>query len=209
MALFIVFEGGEGCGKSTQTRALYRRLSKDGFGAVLTREPGGTRLCERVRRHLKQTDETPISPLAELFLIATARAQLVSEVIRPELEKGKTVICDRFTPSTLAYQGYGRGLDTDAIRDVNDIATDGMSPDLIVLLDIPVEAGLSRKKSRERDRFESESLAFHSRVRRGYLDLAEADPRRWLVVDGRLPRKAIESAIWERVSALLGREPNG
>jgi len=207
--LFIVFEGGEGCGKSTQTRALYRRLSKDGFGAVLTREPGGTRLGERVRRHLKQTDETPISPLAELFLIATARAQLVSEVIRPELEKGKTVICDRFTPSTLAYQGYGRGLDTDAIRDVNDIATDGMSPDLIVLLDIPVEAGLSRKKSRERDRFESESLAFHSRVRRGYLDLAEADPRRWLVVDGRLPRKAIESAIWERVSALLGREPNG
>jgi len=209
LALFIVFEGGEGCGKSTQTRALYRRLSKDGFGAVLTREPGGTRLGERVRRHLKQTDETPISPLAELFLIATARAQLVSEVIRPELEKGKTVICDRFTPSTLAYQGYGRGLDTDAIRDVNDIATDGMSPDLIVLLDIPVEAGLSRKKSRERDRFESESLAFHSRVRRGYLDLAEADPRRWLVVDGRLPRKAIESAIWERVSALLGREPNG
>jgi dTMP kinase len=209
LALFIVFEGGEGCGKSTQTRALYRRLSKDGFGAVLTREPGGTRLGERVRRHLKRTGEAQISPLAELFLIATARAQLVSEIIRPELEKGKTVICDRFTPSTLAYQGYGRGLDTDAIRDVNDIATDGMSPDLIVLLDIPVEAGLSRKKSRERDRFESESLAFHSRVRRGYLDLAEADPQRWLVVDGRLPRKAIESAIWERVSALLGREPNG
>jgi len=209
LALFIVFEGGEGCGKSTQTGALYRRLSKDGFGAVLTREPGGTKLGERVRRHLKRTGEAQISPLAELFLIATARAQLVSEIIRPELEKGKTVICDRFTPSTLAYQGYGRGLDTDAIRDVNDIATDGMSPDLIVLLDIPVEAGLSRKKSRERDRFESESLAFHSRVRRGYLDLAEADPQRWLVVDGRLPRKAIESAIWERVSALLGREPNG
>lgn len=208
MALFIVFEGGEGCGKSTQTRALYRRLSTDGFGAVLTREPGGTRLGERVRRHLKQTDETPISPLAELFLIASARAQLVSEIIRPELEKGKTVICDRFTPSTLAYQGYGRGLDTDAIRDVNDIATDGMSPDLIVLLDMPAEAGLSRKKSRERDRFESESLAFHSRVRRGYLDLAEADPERWLVVDGRLPRKAIESAIWERVSVLLHWEPN-
>ena len=104
MASFIVFEGGEGCGKSTQTRALYRRLSRDGFRAVLTREPGGTRLGERVRRHLKRTDETRISPLAELFLIATARAQLVSEVIRPELEKGKMVICDRFTPSTLAYQ---------------------------------------------------------------------------------------------------------
>jgi dTMP kinase len=209
LALFIVFEGGEGCGKSTQTRALYRRLSKDGFGAILTREPGGTKLGERVRRHLKRTGDTRISPLAELFLIATARAQLVSEIIRPELEKGKTVICDRFTPSTLAYQGYGRGLDTDAIRDVNDIATDGMSPDLVVLLDIPVEAGLSRKKSKERDRFESESLAFHSRVRRGYLDLAKADPGRWLMVDGRLPRKAIEETIWERVSVLLQREPNG
>lgn len=209
MASFIVFEGGEGCGKSTQTRALYRRLSKDGFRAVLTREPGGTRLGERVRRHLKRTGETRISPLAELFLIATARAQLVSEVIRPELEKGKTVICDRFTPSTLAYQGYGRGLNTDALREVNDIATDGMSPDLIVLLDIPIEDGLGRKKSKERDRFESESLAFHARVRRGYLDMAKADPERWLVVDGRLPKKEIEEMIWGKVSILLKREPNG
>ena len=209
MASFIVFEGGEGCGKSTQTRALYRRLSKDGFRAVLTREPGGTRLGERVRRHLKRTGETRISPLAELFLIATARAQLVSEVIRPELEKGKTVICDRFTPSTLAYQGYGRGLNTDALREVNDIATDGMSPDLIVLLDIPIEDGLGRKKSKERDRFESESLAFHARVRRGYLDMAKADPERWLVVDGRLPKKEIEKKIWGQVSILLKREPNG
>ena len=208
MALFIVFEGGEGCGKSTQTRALLRRLSKDGFRAVLTREPGGTRLGERVRRHLKRTGETRISPLAELFLIATARAQLVSEVIRPELEKGKTVICDRFTPSTLAYQGYGRGLNTDALREVNDIATDGMSPDLIVLLDIPIEDGLGRKKSKERDRFESESLAFHARVRRGYLDMAKADPERWLVVDGRLPKKVIERTIWGKVSVLLKREPN-
>ena len=209
MASFIVFEGGEGCGKSTQTRALYRRLSRDGFRAVLTREPGGTRLGERVRRHLKRTDETRISPLAELFLIATARAQLVSEIIRPELEKGKMVICDRFTPSTLAYQGYGRGLNTDALREVNDIATDGMSPDLIVLLDIPIEDGLGRKKSKERDRFESESLAFHARVRRGYLDMAKADPGRWLVVYGRLPKKVIEGTIWERVSVLLQREPNG
>jgi dTMP kinase len=209
LASFIVFEGGEGCGKSTQTRALYRRLSKDGFRAVLTREPGGTRLGERVRRHLKRTGETRISPLAELFLIATARAQLVSEVIRPELEKGKTVICDRFTPSTLAYQGYGRGLNTDALREVNDIATDGMSPDLIVLLDIPIEDGLGRKKSKERDRFESESLAFHARVRRGYLDMAKADPGRWLVVDGRLPKKEIEEMIWGKVSILLKREPNG
>jgi dTMP kinase len=206
LALFIVFEGGEGCGKSTQTRALYRRLSRDGFRAVLTREPGGTRLGEKVRHHLKWTDETRISPLAELFLIATARAQLVSEIIRPELEKGKTVICDRFTPSTLAYQGYGRGLDLDALRAVNDIATDGLFPDLIVLLDTPVEAGLSRKKSKERDRFESESLAFHARVRRGYLEMAKADPDGWLVVDGRLSRREIQAVIWERVVPMLRRD---
>jgi dTMP kinase len=206
LALFIVFEGGEGCGKSTQTRALYRRLSRDGFRAVLTREPGGTRLGEKVRHHLKWTDKTRISPLAELFLIATARAQLVSEIIRPELERGKTVICDRFTPSTLAYQGYGRGLDLDALRDVNDIATDGLFPDLIVLLDTPVEAGLSRKKSKERDRFESESLAFHARVRRGYLEMAKADPDGWLVVDGRLSRREIQAVIWERVAPMLRRD---
>jgi len=209
LALFIVFEGGEGCGKSTQTRALYRRLSKDGFRAVLTREPGGTRLGERVRRHLKQTGETRISPLAELFLLAAARAQLVREVIRPALGRDETVICDRYSPSTLAYQGYGRGLDMDAIRAVNGMATDGFFPDLIVLLDIPVEAGLGRKKSKERDRFESESLAFHARVRRGYLEMARADPQRWLVVDGRLPRKVIEETIWKRVSVLLKRELNG
>jgi len=207
--LFIVFEGGEGCGKSTQTRALYQRLSKDGFPAVLTREPGGTRLGERVRRYLKQIDKTQISPLAELFLLATARSQLVREVIRPALGRDETVICDRFSPSTLAYQGCGRGLDMDAIRAVNGMATDGLFPDLIVLLDIPVEAGLGRKKSRERDRFESESRAFHARVRRGYLDMAKADLQRWLVVDGRLPRKVIEKTIWERVSILLEREPNG
>lgn len=207
--MFIVFEGGEGCGKSTQTRALYQRLSKDGFPAVLTREPGGTRLGERVRRYLKQIDKTQISPLAELFLLATARSQLVREVIRPALGRDETVICDRFSPSTLAYQGCGRGLDMDAIRAVNGMATDGLFPDLIVLLDIPVEAGLGRKKSRERDRFESESRAFHARVRRGYLDMAKADLQRWLVVDGRLPRKVIEKTIWERVSILLEREPNG
>ena len=206
--MFIILEGGEGCGKSTQTRALCRHLSRDGLQVVLTREPGGTRLGERVRRHLKQNDGTPISPMAELLLIEAARAQLVSEVIRPALNEGRTVICDRFTPSTLAYQGYGRGLDTDALREINDIATDGLTPDLIVLLDIPVEAGLNRKKSRDRDRFESEGLAFHSRVRRGYLEMGKADPRRWLVVDGRLPRRAIEKKVWERVSILLRREPH-
>jgi dTMP kinase len=207
LALFIVLEGGEGCGKSTQARVLHRHLREDGRGAVLTREPGGTSLGERVRRHLKRPGPTPISPLAELFLIAAARAQLVTEVISPALREGRTVVCDRYTPSTLAYQGYGRGIDLDTLRAVNGAATGGLSPDLIVLLDVPVETGLGRKKGRERDRFESESLAFHARVRRGYLEMARADRERWLVVDGRLPRKAIQGMIRERVSALPGPGP--
>jgi dTMP kinase len=205
--LFIVLEGGEGCGKSTQARVLHRHLREDGRGAVLTREPGGTSLGERVRRHLKRPGPMPISPLAELFLIAAARAQLVTEVISPALREGRTVVCDRYTPSTLAYQGYGRGIDLDTLRAVNGAATGGLSPDLIVLLDVPVETGLGRKKGRERDRFESESLAFHARVRRGYLEMARADRERWLVVDGRLPRKAIQGMIRERVSALPGPGP--
>ncbi|MBN2100142.1 MAG: dTMP kinase [Dehalococcoidia bacterium] len=209
MALFIVFEGGEGCGKSTQTRFLSQRLSRAGFHTVLTREPGGTKLGERVRRCLKQNDGTRISPLAELLLIEAARAQLVSEVIRPALDAGQIVICDRFTPSTLVYQGYGRGLDMNTLRAINDAATDGLSADLVVLLDIPVEAGLGRKKGKDKDRFESESLDFHRRVRRGYLEMARTDPKKWLVVDGRLPREAIERKIWERVSVLLRRESNG
>ena len=207
MALFIVFEGGEGCGKSTQARALHRHLLQEGQRAILTREPGGTGLGERVRRHLKRPGGTPISPLAELFLIEAARAQLVNEVISPALQAGQAVICDRYTPSTLAYQGHGRGLDLETIRAVNGTATGGLSPDIIVLLDIPVEAGLGRKKGRAGDRFESESLAFHRRVRRGYLEMARADPGRWLMVDGRRPRQAIRGTIWERVSALRAPGP--
>ncbi len=207
MALFIVFEGGEGCGKSTQAKALHRHVIRDGRAAILTREPGGTSLGERVRRSLKRPGRTPISPLAELFLFAAARAQLVNEVISPALQAGTAVVCDRYSYSTLAYQGYGRGLDQDIIRLVNSAATGGLSPDLIVLLDIPARAGLGRKKGRDGDRFESESLAFHNRVRRGYLEMARADRERWLVVDGRLPRKAIQDAIWDRVSRLTGPGP--
>lgn len=205
--MFIVFEGGEGCGKSTQAKALHRHVIRDGRAAILTREPGGTSLGERVRRSLKRPGRTPISPLAELFLFAAARAQLVNEVISPALQAGTAVVCDRYSYSTLAYQGYGRGLDQDIIRLVNSAATGGLSPDLIVLLDIPARAGLGRKKGRDGDRFESESLAFHNRVRRGYLEMARADRERWLVVDGRLPRKAIQDAIWDRVSRLTGPGP--
>lgn len=209
MALFITFEGGEGCGKSTQARALYRRLSKSGVPVLLTHEPGGTPLGERARRHLKQANKSPISPLAELFLVAASRAQLVEEVIRPSLDRDITVICDRYTDSTVAYQGYGRGIDLGIVRTVNTIATGGLSPDYIVLLDVPVDVGLARKKGAGRDRFESEELTFHERVRQGYLAMARADARRWLVLDGTSPVKETRDRIWERVNKMARGESGG
>ena len=206
MALFITFEGGEGCGKSTQARALYRRLSKSGISVLLTREPGGTPLGEQTRRQLKQTGKSPISPLAELFLVAASRAQLVEEVIRPSLNRNITVICDRYADSTLAYQGYGRGVDFSVIRTVNTIVTGGLSPDLVILLDTPVEVGLARKRTARSDRFESEGIAFHRRVQQGYRTMSSADPGHWLVVDGTLPARKIQGRIWARVSRILQRE---
>ncbi len=209
MALFITFEGGEGCGKSTQARALYRRLTRSGVSVMLTREPGGTLLGEQTRRHLKRARELPISPLAEVFLVEASRAQLVKEAIRPSLDRNIMVICDRYTHSTLAYQGYGRGVDLDIIETVNGIATGGLSPDLVVLLDIPVEMGLARKKGTGRDRFESENRAFHERVREGYRTMAGADPKRWLVIDGTLSAREIQGRIWARVSKMRRREADG
>ncbi|GAG23204.1 unnamed protein product, partial [marine sediment metagenome] len=183
MSLFITFEGGEGTGKSVQTRALYRRLSKLAIPVVLTQEPGGTNFGRKIARQLKWAEIKDISPLAELMLFNASRAQLVTEVIKPGLKKGKVVICDRYADSTTAYQGYGRGLDLAIVATVNNVATHGVKPDLTVLLDVPVEAGLIRKKTARRDRFEREALAFHHRMHEGYLKLAAKEPERWLVVD--------------------------
>jgi len=204
LSLFITFEGGEGSGKSTQARALHQRLSSMGIPALLTHEPGGTPLGREIRRWLKEdraNDKVDVDPLTELLLFNGSRAQLLSEVIRPALKSGTTVICDRFCHSTIAYQGYGRGLDLDLIEASNNIATQGLRPDIIVLLDIPVEQGLSRKKLK--DRFEREELAFHQRVRQGYLEMAKKDPQRWLLVDGSFPKKETECQIWEGVKQLL------
>lgn len=207
MSLFIVFEGGEGSGKSTQARALQRRLRQADIRAVLTHEPGGTVLGKRVRRWLKEVGRREISPLAELLLFAACRAELVTQVIRPNLEKGMAVISDRFADSSVAYQGYGRGLEINTIQEINSIATRGVSPHLVILLDIPVELGLSRKGA-GKDRFESEDFAFHQRVRQGYLEMAKASPQRWLVVDASLPRAGVEEIVWEGVSRLIKPEGN-
>jgi dTMP kinase len=202
LGLFITFEGGEGCGKSNHSRLLLKKLEQQNIPVVLTHEPGGTALGDELRKTLKKKRGSSVSSQAELFIVAASRAELVAEVIRPSLEQGKVVICDRFTHSTVVYQGYGRGLDFTAIQMVNNMATRHLNPDLIVLLDIPPEQGLARKQSLE-DRFELEDLSFHRRVRDGYLKMAAAEPDRWLVIDASLPRSKVAGIIWDRVSQLL------
>ncbi len=161
MSLFISFEGVEGSGKSTQARLLYERLTAGPERVVLTHEPGGTPLGEKIMELLKWAGGIQIAPLAELALFNASRSQLVSTVVRPHLEAGGTVICDRYAESSLAYQGYGRGLDLDMVRQAVDVATGGLRPDLIVLVDVPVREGLRRKRDEKPDRFEREDVAFH------------------------------------------------
>ena len=203
MSLFITFEGVEGCGKSVQAKALYRRLAQLALPAVLTQEPGGTALGRKIARWLKWAENTDISPLSELFLFNASRSQLMSDVIKPGLGVGKMVICDRYTDSTTAYQSYGRGLDLEMVKAVNRAATHGLEPHLTFLLDITVEAGLARKGAEKQDRFERENMDFHRRVRDGYLKIAADDPSRWLVIDASQSKEKIRDIIWQRVSQLL------
>ena len=205
MSLFITFEGEEGSGKTVQTRALYKRLSSLSIPALLTHEPGGTVAGERIARLVKWAHDAGISPLTELLLFNASRAQLVEEVIQPGLKSGKMVICDRFADSTLAYQGYGRGLDLELVRVINSTATRGLKPDFTVLLDLPFEAGLARKINRKHDRFEQEALAFHKKVRQGYLKMAAEEPERWLIIDASQSREKIRGIIWQKVSQLLNK----
>ncbi len=204
MSLFITFEGGEGSGKSVQARALYRRFVRLDIPVLLTHEPGGTPFGNRLGRWLKWAKSARISPLTELLLFNASRSQLVSEVIQPRLKEGKIVICDRYVDSTTAYQGYGRGLDLQMVKMVNNAAAQGVKPDLTVLLDIPAEEAFGRKKTK-RDRFEQEDMAFHHRVREGYLKLAKEEPQRWLAIDATQSKEKIAEIIWQRVSQLLLR----
>jgi dTMP kinase len=203
---FIVFEGGEGSGKSTQARALYSRLRRVGYDVVYTHEPGGTMLGEKLRRWVKWGRDVTIP--AELLLFLASRSQLVTKVIRPALEKGSIVVCDRFTASTIAYQGYGRGMDLGLLESLNNFVTDGLAPDLVFLMDLDAEAGLSRKK-RKWDAFEREEFIFHQKVRDGYLEIAIADPEKWAVINAELPEVQVEEIIWEQVRDFLtyGRLP--
>ncbi|MEO8541276.1 MAG: dTMP kinase [bacterium] len=190
---FVVFEGGEGSGKSTASEAITERFRAAGVQVVHTREPGGTRAGELVRGLLHEQ----LTPWAELFAFLVARAQLVEEVIRPALARGETVICDRFAPSTFAYQVHARGLDEAAVRTANNIATGGLEPDLVVYLDIDPEVGLRRKLGEtEAIRTGLEGLAFHRKVREGYLAQAAAEPEKWLVIDATLTPEAVANLAW-------------
>ena len=185
--MFITFEGIEGSGKTTQLNRLAATLRERGKNVVLTKEPGGTPLADRIRAILLDSGSV-IDPVAELFLFAASRRQNVMEVIRPAIARGDVVLCDRFTDSTLAYQGFGRLLTLDRLRALNDWATDSTRPDVVLIFDLAEELGLTRARSRNEEaaadegRFELEDLRFHRRVREGYLALAAAEPRRYAVI---------------------------
>ena len=222
MGIFITFEGCDGAGKTTQAALLAERLA--GRGPVLMlREPGGTELGDFIYSYVRHQSNHPaqqgffpelgspgfpdkVAPIPELFLFAAARAQLVFQVIQPALDRDEIIICDRFVDSTTAYQGYGRGLAQEQVTQINEIATRGVKPDLTILLDIDPEEGLDRVP-RKRDRMEEELKRFDNRVRDGYLEIADGEPKRFLVLDATRPEDEVHSRIWERVCGLLDFAP--
>ncbi len=197
---FITVEGIEGCGKTTQTARLVRYLRALGFEVDETREPGGTPISEDVREILLDPIHGGMTPLTELLLYSAARAQHVSERIRPALEDGKVVVCDRFADSTMAYQGGGRQMDSEPIRALYDIATEGLQPQLTFVIDVTAEEGVRRAAALKRaDRIEEEPIEFHERVRQAFLDMAKAEPERIKVVDGMQPQDAVFRDIMQHV----------
>lgn len=200
--LFITVEGGEGAGKSTQIARMAAWLEAQGRTVVLTREPGGTRLAERLREQLLDRQNEDLGALTELLLMFAARAQHLHELIRPALARGETVVCDRFTDATWAYQGGGRGLPDDAISTLEQLVHGDLQPHLTLLLDLPVKEGLRRAALRsESDRFESESVEFFERVRAAYLERAHGNPERFAVIDA---AQAVDD-VWQQVEQVLAR----
>ena len=213
MIRFITFEGGDGTGKTTQLKALESYLHAQGRACVSTREPGGTALGKMIRQVLLEVGKQPIASPTELFLYLADRAQHVQEVILPAIDAGKIVLCDRYTDSTLAYQGYGRGIDLKLLRQWNEIANRGVEPDLTLLFDCPVEMGLSRTVQRQsntgaapgrEDRFERERVEFHEKVRAGFLAMARAEPARFRIIDASRPEEQVTREIQNIVDREIG-----
>lgn len=205
----ITFEGGEGCGKSTQVARLHAALTSAGVDVILTREPGGTWLSERIRHLIKDQRTDAPCDRSELLLFLAARAQLVRNVIRPALEAGKWVVSDRFSDSTIAYQGYGRGLPLPILRAANDFACEGLRPDLTFLLDVSTETANARRHRREAatqtaaDRIELSSASFHERLRRGFYEIAKAEPDRVVTVDANGTEDEVWEAVWKSMRRFL------
>jgi dTMP kinase len=205
--LFISLEGGEGSGKTAQAHSIVAHLKGAGLAVQLVREPGGTNLAERIRDLLLFARDVSLSAEAQALLFSAARAQLTNEVIQPALKSGTHIVADRFFDSTFAYQGYGMGADLDGLRATTTFAVHGLVPDLTFLLDIPAEEGLSRRRSvSDRwDRFEMDDIAFHRRVREGYLELARLEPERFVVVDARSTEADVAAIITAKVDDLVRR----
>lgn len=197
MGLFITFEGPDGSGKSTQIKMLAEHLTGLGQPVFVTREPGGTEISEQIRALLHDLRNRAMQPRAEILLYSAARAQLVGQEILPRLAAGGVVLCDRYADSTLAYQGYGHNLDLEMLRLMTGFATQGLKPDLTLLFDIDPAEGLRRRQAggEEWNRLDDYDLAFHQRVHRGYLELVAQEPQRWVVLDGRLEREALQAEV--------------
>lgn len=194
--MFITFEGPEGSGKTSQLPALATYLEGLGYKVVCTREPGGTAISDQIREVLTSMKNQELHPRTEILLFLAARAQLVEQVIKPALEVGKIVLCDRYGDSTLAYQGYGHGLDLKILRQMLEFATDHLTPELTLLLDLEVEVGLARKKKgAEWNRLDAYALAFHKRVREGYHQLIAEEPKRWVTVDATQDIDTVQAAL--------------
>ena len=206
---FITFEGPEGGGKSTQVQTLAEWLRKQGKKVVVTREPGGTRMSELIRSLVRDEMEDPPVTRCEVLLFLAARAQVVSQVIRPALAHGEWVVCDRFADSTFAYQGYGRGIDVQLLKNFNDFVTEGLVPDLTILLDVPPEVSRTRLAARQAstadtgDRIEAAGEMFHRRLREGFLELAKAEPKRFTVIDASKSIDKVAAAVQKTVQGIL------
>ena len=200
---FITFEGSEGCGKTTQIEALAKALEAQGKTVLITREPGGTLIGEKIRNLLQDpVHENEISDITELLLFSASRAELIASSIQPALKRGEIVICDRFYDSTYVYQGLGRAIGMEIVEQLNQITVGTLKPDLTILLDLDAKVGIERAKSRqsgELDRIENESLVFFEAVRNGYLELAKKEPERFKTIDGLLSVDAIKAIIWDTV----------
>jgi dTMP kinase len=209
MSLFVTFEGPDGSGKTTQIKLLAGHLRALGYDVLVTREPGGTSIGDQIRVVLHDVKNVEMACETEFLLYSASRAQLVRQVVKPHLMRGGVVLCDRFADSSMAYQGYGRELDLAAVRLITQFATEGLVPDLTVYLDLPVEVGIERKQvahaaqAGEWNRLDQQSIDFHRRVRQGYLQMAQADPGRWLVIDAAQSINDTQAVIRKRLETLL------